>query len=257
MTAWEAIAPVRPGRAYHRRMTRSSCLCLIAFAALATPALGQSVSLAATGGGGGLWELFKQSFDFFTVILVAGSFVGTTMIFVCLMEIRESKILPNASVRRIKELASTKRFEELTEFVAADASFLGHALRPAMVHLGGDRAALREAAELAASEESARWFRKIEILNVVGNLGPLIGLAGTVWGMILAFTSLGEAGGQSQAADLSLGISKALFHTLLGLCLAIPCLFVFGLFRSIVDRICTRGMMLASEIVEQLPTSGK
>jgi biopolymer transport protein ExbB len=202
----------------------------------------------------GLWDLFKQSFDFFTVLLIFGSLVGMTVVFVCFIEIRESRILPSAVVRRVKELASTSRIEDLRDFVLIDGSYLSNAIRPALVHAGGDKTALREAAELAASEESARWFRKIEILNVIGNLGPLIGLAGTVWGMILAFTSLGEAGGQSQAANLSLGISKALFHTLLGLCLAIPCLLVFGIYRSIVDRICTRGMMLASEIVEQLPT---
>src|SRR5262249_11624134 len=75
---------------------------------------------------------------------------------------------------------------------------------------------------------------------------------GTVYGMILAFTSLGEAGGQTQAANLSLGISKALFHTLLGLCLAIPCLAVFGVYRSLVDRICTRGMLVASELLETM-----
>jgi biopolymer transport protein ExbB len=240
-------------------MTRLRVILLATVGAGATLAFAQSTtpSAPAPASGGGVWALFVQSRDVFTLVLVLGSLVGMTMIFVCLMEIRESRILPNASVRRIKELASTKRFEELAEFVSGDGSYLARSLRPAMVHVGGDRAALREAAELAASEESARWFRKIEILNVIGNLGPLIGLAGTVWGMILAFTSLGEAGGQSQAADLSLGISKALFHTLLGLCLAIPCLLVFGIYRSIVDRICTRGMMLASEVVEQLPTLGK
>jgi biopolymer transport protein ExbB len=116
-----------------------------------------------------------------------------------------------------------------------------------------DKTAMREAAELAASEESARWFRKIDVLNVIGNLGPLIGLAGTVYGMILAFTSLGEAGGQAGPGDLSLGISKALFHTLLGLCLAIPCLLVYGLYRGRVDRLCTRGIVAASEIVELIP----
>ena len=79
------------------------------------------------------------------------------------------------------------------------------------------------------------------------------GLAGTVWGMILAFTSLGESGGQAGPSDLSLGISKALFHTLLGLTLAIPCLFVFGFYRSIVDRICTRGMVVCSQLIEALP----
>ena len=224
---------------------------LLALAVAASPALAQEVGAPSSVG---LWDLFKQSFDFFTVLLILGSLVGTTLVLVCIMEIRESRILPAASIRRARELASANRIEDLHDFVRTDTSYLANAIRPALVHVGGDRAALREAAELAASEESARWFRKIEILNVIGNLGPLIGLAGTVWGMILAFTSLGEAGGQSQAANLSLGISKALFHTLLGLCLAIPCLLVFGIYRSIVDRICTRGMMLASEIVEQLPT---
>jgi biopolymer transport protein ExbB len=111
---------------------------------------------------------------------------------------------------------------------------------------------MREAAELAASEESASWFRKIDLLNVIGNLGPLVGLAGTVWGMILAFTSLGETGGQAGPAQLSLGISKALFHTLLGLCLAIPCLFAYGMLRNKLDKLCTRAIVVASEIVEYL-----
>ncbi len=94
---------------------------------------------------------------------------------------------------------------------------------------------------------------KISYLATIGTLGPMIGLVGTVWGMILAFTSLGESGGQAGPSDLSLGISKALFHTLLGLTLAIPCLFVFGFYRSIVDRICTRGMLVCSQLIESLP----
>jgi biopolymer transport protein ExbB len=116
---------------------------------------------------------------------------------------------------------------------------------------------MREAAELAASEESARWFRKIDMLSVIGNLGPLVGLAGTVWGMILAFTSLGETGGQAGPAQLSLGISKALFHTLLGLCLAIPCLLAYGWYRGVVDRLCTRAIVSASEVIEALPATEK
>src|SRR5205085_6915183 len=144
------------------------------------------------------------------------------------------------------------RFGGLRGYVEQDESFPSLVLRGAFEG-GPTREAMREAAELAASEQVAAWFRRIEPLNVIGNLGPLIGLAGTVWGMILAFTTLGQAGGQAGPADLSLGISKALFHTLLGLCLAIPCLMVFGFYRSLVDRHCTRAMVIASEIVEKLP----
>lgn len=201
----------------------------------------------------GLWALFLQSFDLFTVLLLAGSLVGVTSIFMCLFEVREKIILPSVVIGRVLDLARAGRWEDLAIAVREDDSFVSRALRSAVALRGADRAAIRDAAELAASEESARWFRRIDLLSTIGNLGPLIGLAGTVWGMILAFTSLGATQGQAGPADLSLGISKALFHTLLGLCLAIPCLFAFGVFRARVDRLCTRGMVIAGEIVERIP----
>jgi len=200
----------------------------------------------------GLWSLFRQSFDIFTVLLVTGSVVAVAVIISCAIDIRAARILPRRSLDTIDDLARGRRCDDLNEFVARDTSFVGRVLDAAFKS-GGDRQAFHEAAELAASEESARWFRKIELLNIIGNLGPLIGLAGTVWGMILAFTSLGETGGQAGPSDLSLGISKALFHTLLGLCLAIPCLLFFGMYRSTVDRLCTRGMVLCGRLVDRIP----
>lgn len=204
--------------------------------------------------GTGLWPLFLQSFDVFTVLLLAGSLAGVTSIFLCLFEIRASAIVPTAVVGRMRDLAASARWEDLTVLVREDDSMVSRVIRAAAAS-GGDRGAIREAAELAASEESARWFRKIDFLSVIGNLGPLVGLAGTVWGMILAFTSLGDTQGQAGPADLSLGISKALFHTLLGLCLAIPCLLAYGVFRGRVDRLCTRAIVVAGEVIERLPVA--
>lgn len=204
----------------------------------------------------GLWPLFVQSFDAFTVLLVTGSIAALAVVFSCLIDIRTSKILPRRSVDVAVELTSLGRWEDLRDFVATDESFLGRVVRAAMKSARvSDREGVREAAELAAAEESARWFRRIELLNVIGNLGPLVGLAGTVWGMILAFTSLGESGGQAGPTDLSLGISKALFHTLLGLCLAIPSLLAFGMYRSVLDRICTRATVLSGQIIDRLPVA--
>lgn len=201
----------------------------------------------------GLWGLFEQSFDIFTIVLLVGSLVGITWVFLCVLEVRARNIAPEAVIGRLRDLAGAGRWEDLELAIHEDDSFVCRVLRAPVKRRGGDRAAIRDAAELAASEESARWFRKVDVLNVIGNLGPLVGLAGTVWGMILAFTSLGATGGQAGASDLSLGISKALFHTLLGLCLAIPCLLFYGVYRGIVDKHCTRGIVAAGEIVERLP----
>lgn len=201
----------------------------------------------------GLWKLFRQSFDLFTIVLIAGSIAAMASIIRNIFEVRASVIMPPKRTRRLAELVEHGRFEDAWQLVRRDESFVGSVLRAAMREGARGRGAMREAAELAASDQSAKWFRKIELLNVIGNLGPLVGLAGTVWGMIIAFTSLGAAGGQAGPTDLSLGISKALFHTLLGLCLAIPCLLVFGLYRGVVDRICTRAMVESARLVELLP----
>lgn len=200
----------------------------------------------------GVWDLFVQSFDLFTIVLVSGSIAAGAYIFRAVVEVRPGAILPPARTRALADMIRDGRFHELRGYVEQDDSFLSAVLRAAL-RQGGTRAAMRQAAEMAASEQVAAWFRRIEPLNVIGNLGPLVGLAGTVWGMILAFTSLGQAGGQASPALLSLGISKALFHTLLGLCLAIPSLLVFGFYRNVIDRCCTRAMVLAAEMVEQLP----
>ncbi len=218
-----------------------------------------SASAAAHGADGeiatGLWPLFRQSFDIFTIALVVGSFVAVALIVRCVIDLRASKILPRRSVNRIVEMTESGRLDDLRSFVRKDRSLLGHAVRAALDHPRRTRAGMREAAELAASEQTARLFRRLEPLNVIGNLAPLVGLAGTVWGMILAFTALGDTGGQADPGALSIGISKALFHTLLGLVLAIPCLLVFGLWRSGVDKIATRALVLAGSVIEHLPAS--
>lgn len=199
----------------------------------------------------GLWSLFVQSFDLFSVLLIAGSIAAVAIIVRVVLDVRESRILPGPAVRHMQDMVRAARIGELRNYVEGHEHFVARVVRAAL-EAGGGRESMREAAELAASEEVAGWFRRIEPLNIIGNLGPLVGLAGTVWGMIIAFTTLGEAGGEARAGELSLGISKALFHTLLGLCLAIPALMVFGFYRSRVDRICTRAMVVSSDLVEKL-----
>ncbi|MFN0010739.1 MAG: MotA/TolQ/ExbB proton channel family protein [Phycisphaerales bacterium] len=211
---------------------------------------------SAPAAGISLQDLFWQSRDLFTLLLVLGSVAAGAFIVRVVLEVRKGAVLPEDSERTIRRLIQGGKTHELSSFVERDASFVSRVVRAALGSVGGDRASMREAGELAASEQCAALFRKIEPLNIIGNLGPLLGLAGTVWGMVIAFAALGQAGGQANPAVLSMGISKALFHTLLGLCLAIPCLMVFGFYRSVIDRHCTRAMVVSAEMVEKLPEEG-
>jgi len=254
-----------------------ACTLMLAFAGAAVaqvtvpsvPGAATSVPAAAGPGGAGvggaagesgrvsLWELFSQSFDLFTVLLVIGSLAGWTIIIICMIEVRKSNIAPDEPAQIIAGLCRAGRWNDLRAFVNDDDALVSRVVRAGMAVPTDDKDSVREAAELAASEEAARWFRKVEPLNVIGNLGPLLGLSGTVWGMIIAFAALGQSGGQASPANLSLGISKALFHTLLGLLLAVPCLTVYGFYRSLIDKLCTRAMVVASDLVEMLPREAR
>lgn len=216
-------------------------------------ALADSPKAAAPSGSSALWDLFRQSFDLFTVLLVLGSVAAVAIIVRVLIDVRQNNIVPARSTDTLEDLAAAGRWSELETFIRRDESFPSLVLREVLARDADDRDARREIAEIATSDQAARWFRKIEPLNIVGNLGPLLGLAGTVWGMILAFTTLGDSGGQAGPTDLSLGISKALFHTLLGLCLAIPCMLIYGFYRGVIDRHCTRGTLVVARVVESLP----
>lgn len=215
---------------------------------------------APAGGDGGkisLIGLFMQSFDLFTVLLVVGSLAGWTIIFMVVIEVRKNNIAPDESEQIILGCIKGQKWADLRQFTSEDDALVSKAIGAAMSVPTDDKDAVREAAEMAASEECARWFRKVEPLNVLGNLGPLLGLAGTVWGMILAFASLQASQGQASPAGLSGGIAKALFHTLLGLLLAVPCLSIYGFYRAFIDKLCTRALVRAGELVEMLPREAR
>src|SRR6478735_3917182 len=184
----------------------------------------------------------------FRIIILALSITGLTFIIQGFIKNRASVLLPEESTNHIRELIGQKKFKELIEFTETDPSFASRALNPALKR-APSFSSMKEAMETAIGEQTAEQFRKIEYLNIIGNLGPLLGLLGTVLGMMGAFDAMNKAGGNASPAQLAGGISKALAHTFLGLFLAVPCLAAFGVLRTLVDRLTVRGALIAEELL--------
>lgn len=227
-------------------------------------ALGHTAMAQSAGGGGGggasaynpnpiLWGLDITVI----VVLLLCSLGSIALIFDAILHLRESKIAPIETTEHIRSLIDSRQLKELIDFTAADQSFVSKAMQAGIrrAHLG--YGAMREALESAVSENSANLFRRIEMLNVIGNIGPLIGLLGTVLGMIEAFNALHHAGGQAKVSDLSVGIATALWHTFGGLAVAIPSLVAFGFFRMRLDKIVSRASVLSEELLESLRPADK
>jgi len=183
---------------------------------------------------------------FFTIMLC--SIIAVTLIIKGFIQVRPSVMIPESSTQTMREMIAKKQFKELLEFTEQDNTFVSHALNPALKRAPSFQA-MKEALETSIGEETAEQFRKIEYLNIIGNLGPLLGLLGTVMGMIQAFSALEAAGGNANPSELAGGISAALIHTFLGLALAIPCLAAFGVLRTMVDRLTIRGSLIAEEML--------
>jgi biopolymer transport protein ExbB len=176
------------------------------------------------------------------------SIFALTLIIQGVIRNRASVMIPEESNNQIRELIAQKKFKDLIDFTETDPSFVSRALNPALKR-APSFSSMKEAMETAIGEQTAEQFRKIEYLNIIGNLGPLLGLLGTVMGMIQAFEKMHEAGGAAKPAELANGISTALTHTFLGLFLAVPCLGAFGVLRTIVDRLTIKAALIAEEML--------
>lgn len=95
----------------------------------------------------------------------------------------------------------------------------------------------RSAVEEAGEDQTGRLYRRIEVLNVIGAIAPMLGLTGTVLGMIEAFTTIASLEGMARPQELAGGIGQALITTLLGLLVAIPTMVAFSYFRNRIDSI--------------------
>jgi biopolymer transport protein ExbB len=161
------------------------------------------------------------------ILIAVLSIIGMTLIFYGFIKNRESVFMPEATTQQMRELIQQKKFKELIEFTENDPSFVAKALNPAL--------------------KRAPSF--IEYLNIIGNLGPLLGLLGTVMGMVQAFDQMNQSKGNASPGQLAGGISTALTHTFLGLALAVPCLAAFGVLRTMIDRLTVRGALVCEELL--------
>ncbi len=138
-------------------------------------------------------------------------------------------------VEQIKALILNARFREAIEATEADTSDLGAMLHAALIAAPQGTESMLHALDTASDEAFAARVRTLERLNVLGQVSPMIGLFGTVYGMIVAFQTIASAGGTADPVMLAGGIGTALVTTFWGLLIAIPALSAYATLRSRIE----------------------
>jgi biopolymer transport protein ExbB len=104
---------------------------------------------------------------------------------------------------------------------------------------------------------TAEMEKKISMLAVLGTLGPMIGLLGTLKGMIASFSVIARSDVQLKASEVAGGISEALLLTFEGVALSVPAIYFFALFRNRVVHIATSVMLTADQFLRHFSHAGK
>jgi biopolymer transport protein ExbB len=130
--------------------------------------------------------------------------------------------------------------------------FLSYVIHAGLSEVEGGWQVVEKSMEDTAAEHAARLFRKIEYLSVIANLAPMLGLLGTVIGMVIAFKMVADTQGVANAADLAGGIYMALVTTVEGLVIAIPTLGVFAFFRNRIEELVAEASSVANHVFAPL-----
>ncbi len=168
------------------------------------------------------------------------------------MTIRASVLMPPGLADDVRALLVSGQVGPADQRCHTQPSFLAHVLGAGLAEVDGGWSAVEKAVEDATAEQSARLFRKIEYLSVIGNIAPMMGLLGTVIGMILAFQKVATTPGVVRPADLAGGIYLALVTTVEGLVVAIPSLAAFAVFRNRVDQLVAEVAYVAQHVFAPL-----
>jgi len=177
-----------------------------------------------------MFELFRAGGPLMWIILLC-SLVALTIIFERLLTLRTRQVAPSSLREQILELASSGRVTADKIDKVREHSPLGQVYAAGLENLHRGEDAMRESLEETGKVVVHRLGRYLNTLGTIASITPLIGLLGTVIGMIKVFTAI-TASGVGDPTVLSGGISEALITTAAGLSVGIPCLMFYRHFRG-------------------------
>jgi len=195
--------------------------------------------------------------------LIDGGFVGLLIILLSMvavgfvvehaLTIRKSVLMPDFVIADLDELISQNRIDDAIEACnePQNESLVSYVVLAGLERYKGSEfgfAEYKAAVEEAGEDQTGRLYRKTEVLGLIGSIAPMLGLTGTVLGMITAFNTIAASGGMAKPDELAGGIGQALVTTLMGLVVAIPTMIAFSYFRNRIDSIVAE----AGKCIEQI-----
>lgn len=175
---------------------------------------------------------------FILLVMIAGiAIIIERIIFVLV----KNKIDTAAFINRVLDFVQRDNIKSAMEFCSMSGAALPRITRAGLEEAGKSAADIQNAFELAAQVEIPKLEKRTQYLSTLANVATLLGLLGTIFGLITAFEAVSAADAAIKSAILSKGISQAMITTAFGLIVAIPCLAAYAVLQEktneLVDEI--------------------
>ncbi len=220
-----------------------------------------SVSVIAQEVAAEVKETPKQSSFLIWIIQVSG-LIGGFIFFLSVyfgtvtirsfLDLRQSEASPKEIVDECNALIAAKNPRGLVDFLQGDSSYFSQVLLAGILQLRNGFDEARDKLERESEVLTKRMEKSISILAVLGTLGPMIGLLGTLKGMISSFSVIAMSGVALDSAKVAEGISEALVLTFEGVALSVPSIFFYSLFRNRISMISLETTSLAEDKLREV-----
>lgn len=184
---------------------------------------------------------------FIWICILATSIIMVTLIIQLAISLKKDKLAPPPLVDSLRQLISSGNYQEAWETCSANKNYLANVLKAGLSRIGRGKEAVESALSEHGMREATLLRTRNSYLSVIGVVSPMIGLLGTVIGMMGAFAVLGQSG-MSDPKGLSGKISEVLLATASGLFIAIPAFVAYYIFRNMSQA----SIVYADDIVNQL-----
>lgn len=187
----------------------------------------------------------------YVIVFLALSFMLVSLFVMNLLAARRETLLPQELVDDFEEKLNNKEFQAAYDLARADESVLGQMLSAGLAKLSKGYNKALESMQEVGEDESMKLEHRLSYMALIGNLSPMIGLLGTVQGMISSFQVIAVGGATPKPAELAGGISTALFTTLVGLLIAIPAIAAYNILRNRVTRLLLEVGMTSENLMSR------
>jgi biopolymer transport protein ExbB len=199
---------------------------------------------------------WKALGPFYTVVFLSMSFILVALLVMNLMTVRRESVCPVGLVEGFEAHLNEKQYQEAYEMAKADESFLGQVLSAGLAKLSAGYEPAIEAMQEVGEEENMKLEHRLSYMALIGTISPMVGLLGTVQGMIASFETISQQDTMPKARELADGISTALFTTLLGLGIAIPAIAIYNILRNRVARLVLEVGIVSEGLMSRFSTPG-